>query len=175
MYYVYTDSGAAQTTHTSTGGLYCVAACLLDSRRRRLPTTAPVPGRAQTRFIFSFFMFSTSTAQPPPPPSLPPLPAPPLPPLPPPPCPYTPPPPTHSSVKRLAEEFTATGSPLHVLVNNAGGMAPGPFAVTADGFETWVPVAGGGKGGRRGGGVAVAGWRWRWRSGGGVAGHVGDG
>ncbi|PNW80161.1 hypothetical protein CHLRE_08g380550v5 [Chlamydomonas reinhardtii] len=41
-----------------------------------------------------------------------------------------------SSVKRLAEEFTATGSPLHVLVNNAGGMAPGPFAVTADGFET---------------------------------------
>ncbi|KAG2424333.1 hypothetical protein HXX76_014542 [Chlamydomonas incerta] len=40
------------------------------------------------------------------------------------------------SVKRLADEFLATGSPLHVLINNAGVLAPGPFAATGDGFET---------------------------------------
>ncbi|KAG2426441.1 hypothetical protein HXX76_011672 [Chlamydomonas incerta] len=41
-----------------------------------------------------------------------------------------------ASVKRLADEFLATGSPLHVLINNAGVLAPGPFAATGDGFET---------------------------------------
>ncbi|KAG2452426.1 hypothetical protein HYH02_002669 [Chlamydomonas schloesseri] len=40
------------------------------------------------------------------------------------------------SVKRLADDFAAAGSRLDVLLNNAGVLAPGPFAVTEDGFET---------------------------------------
>ncbi|KAG2495651.1 hypothetical protein HYH03_006251 [Edaphochlamys debaryana] len=40
------------------------------------------------------------------------------------------------SVKRLADDFLASSSPLHVLINNAGMLAPGPFETTEDGFET---------------------------------------
>ncbi|EFJ45884.1 hypothetical protein VOLCADRAFT_93745 [Volvox carteri f. nagariensis] len=39
------------------------------------------------------------------------------------------------SVRKLADDITATETPLHVLVNNAGVLAPGPFTVTEDGFE----------------------------------------
>ncbi|GLC40817.1 hypothetical protein PLESTB_000019600 [Pleodorina starrii] len=39
------------------------------------------------------------------------------------------------SVRKLADDVLATGSPLHVLINNAGVLAPGPFTVTEEGFE----------------------------------------
>lgn len=39
------------------------------------------------------------------------------------------------SVRRFAADFLHSGRPLHLLINNAGTMA-GPFAHTADGFES---------------------------------------
>ncbi len=54
-----------------------------------------------------------------------------------------PPLPHHASrsVKALADSLLSSATPLHVLINNAGVLAPGPFTVTPDGFELWVPVA----------------------------------
>ncbi len=41
-----------------------------------------------------------------------------------------------ASVRRCAAAFQATGYPLHILINNAGGSVPGKQAsFTADGFE----------------------------------------
>jgi NAD(P)-dependent dehydrogenase (short-subunit alcohol dehydrogenase family) len=40
-----------------------------------------------------------------------------------------------ASVGALTEELTAAGRPLHLLINNAGVMAPATRHVTADGFE----------------------------------------
>ncbi|KXZ55461.1 hypothetical protein GPECTOR_2g1010 [Gonium pectorale] len=39
------------------------------------------------------------------------------------------------SVRQLADVFMSAGTSLHVLVNNAGVLAPGPFALTEEGFE----------------------------------------
>ncbi|PNH03830.1 Retinol dehydrogenase 12, partial [Tetrabaena socialis] len=40
------------------------------------------------------------------------------------------------SVRALADRLLASSSPLHVLINNAGVLAPGPFALTEEGIET---------------------------------------
>jgi len=45
-----------------------------------------------------------------------------------------------SNVVRLAEQFNATGNPLHILVNNAGSFFPGKFAMTPDGFEQTLAI-----------------------------------
>jgi len=42
-----------------------------------------------------------------------------------------------NSVRKFAQEFIALKLPLHVLINNAGIMAP-PFAQSVDGFESQI-------------------------------------
>eukprot|EP00736_Rhodelphis_marinus_P013276 Rmarinus@m.2878 len=41
-----------------------------------------------------------------------------------------------SSVRRFAEEYVASGRPLHILINNAGVLAGNKRTQTSDGFET---------------------------------------
>ena len=46
------------------------------------------------------------------------------------------------SVRQFADDFLKLGIPLHILLNNAGIMAPAEYAETEDGIEQQYQVRG---------------------------------